>query len=481
MVTLAGADDLVRYHLGGMVYSCVQPINDPVQRVLRWHRACAGLGLVPLFLVHDLGLLLAYPAAAWRIELFPALPAGVDPAAWRALVNEAAQHPVVSKIRAWGLSDRTVGVLVARILTKAAPRLAALAQVGRHGAGDAAVEEALPGALLSVPEVVRAHRLGPQARGEDLLAGPILASIRAGLATLTPEDVQFIELFGGGGDGGGLDLQSLVDMVEFAGLSGQIENVLEDLLCLAPSILGTGRWRNEQHYPIAGVSGIGLRGSLDNIVPSEFALPQAVFFHRFCNGGLLYFGRERPRERHRNLLYMVANTGFSMAGDPEALTRVLGIALAKKMSLKGHDFAYSTFDEMLSPVLPLSSAADFRYFLTYRSERPTRERQVLEHLLLTLRRLRLEYDRITVLLITHLHFCDCDDRHAELFEAMRKEARLTGILIGSDLEIERSAREHERSHRDLTHYLEKRNVLSYAVLRDASRRRAEERKIVLDV
>jgi len=478
-IALDSAEDLVRFHLGSMVYSCVQPHEPPVQRVLRWHRACAGLGaIIPLFLVHDLGMLFAYPPGEYRIEPFPALPTGVEVGRWRVLLEEAAKLPAVARMRSWGLNDRTVGVVTARVLQEAASRLGGLTDATGLAEGDAALERALPGAVLSAPEILRAWRTGA-APVAEALAEPVLAAIRRGLAQRKLEEVQFVELFGGGD--GGLDPQSLVDLVEFAGLSDQLEGVIEDLMCLVPSILSTGRWKNEQYYPIAGISGIASRGSLDSIVPSEYALPREAFYHRYFNGGLTYFGRERPRENQRNLLWLVSNTGFSMAGDPEILTRVLGIALAKKMALKGCEFSYSTFDEALSPVLPLASPADFRYFLTYRSDRPTKERQVLEQLGHTLVRLRQSYDRITVLLITHLHFCDCDDRHSELLEEMKRHARLTGILIGADVEIEKSAASHDRSWKDLSHYLDRRNVLSYSCLRDVRRRREEERRIVLEI
>lgn len=479
MRTIDSARDLRNFHLGGMVFSCVQAQEVPVERVLRWHRATRALGTIPLFLTHDLGMLLAYPPAAYRIEPHPAAPPGIDFGAYLECLRGIARQPLVARIRAWGVGDRTVGVATARVFAQAAAHLAGAVDTAGLESGDATLERALPAAIFSVPEIARAHAAGPSVRVEEVLSPAVLAALAAGIDRLTLNEIQFLELFGG--TEGEVDLQSMVDLVEFAGLTGPLEAVLEDLMCLVPSILGTGRGKNEQHYPVAGVSGIALRGSLDSIVPSEYALPAPVFRHRFCNGGLLYFGRERPREKERNLFYLVVNTGFSMAGDPEILTRVLGIALAKKMALQGCDFGYSTFDEDLAPVLPLASAADYRYFLAYRSERATKERQVLEALSLTLRRLRADYDRITVLLVTHLHFCDCDDRYAKWFERMKEDARLTGILIASDLEIEKSAASHARSYKDLSYYLDRKNVLSYGCLRDARRRREEERRIVVDV
>lgn len=474
------ASDRLRVHAGGLLCCGVQIPEEPPSRVLRWHRASRGLGVVPLFLVRDLGLLLAYPGDTVRVEASPLAPvdAGVD--AYVAWLKEFAGLPAVARVRNWGLRDRSLAILIARLLQSASATWRALAERLGGCAGDAELDGAFASALPDLPAAVRAWQAGPRVGPANGFPRADRDAVLRAAARMDAREVQFVELFGGGGDAG-LDLQSLVDLVEFAGLSAPLEAVLQDLLSLAPSILGAGRWRNQQPYPVAGISGIALRGSLDNIVPSEFALPEAVFRHRFCNGGLLYYGRERPREDRRRLVWMVVNGGTSMAGDPEILTRVLGLALAKKMSLVGADFGLSMFDETLEPMRPLVDAADLRWFLSHRSERPTRERAVLEGLLHGLKHLEHGYQQITVLLVTHVHFCDCEERHADLLERISRAARLVGILIGSDVEIRKSESGRAGKVRDLSHYLDSRNVLSYAVLRDAERRRQEERRILVEV
>ena len=51
------------------------------------------------------------------------------------------------------------------------------------------------------------------------------------------------------------------------------------------------------------------QGSLDSLLPTELAYPAEVFLHRVVNKEALYYGRERPRTRQRELAYLVVQTG----------------------------------------------------------------------------------------------------------------------------------------------------------------------------
>src|SRR5882672_12410229 len=99
-------------------------------RAVRWWRDLARLGVeLPLFVVHDLGLIYAAPRE--RIEM--AARPGVDAAAaalprlgellvaYRTLILEVAEGQAASTARGMRLSDDLVVVVLARLLSTLAP------------------------------------------------------------------------------------------------------------------------------------------------------------------------------------------------------------------------------------------------------------------------------------------------------------------------------------------------------------------------
>src|SRR6476620_3701001 len=112
--------------LGGLALSGVRAASPMmVVRTLRWYRDLARLGLhLPLFIVHDIGLLYAAPREQLEIGPRPGLdapltrmPRAVELAAtYRSVVAEIAQSEASTRARTMRLSDDLVVGVLARVL-----------------------------------------------------------------------------------------------------------------------------------------------------------------------------------------------------------------------------------------------------------------------------------------------------------------------------------------------------------------------------
>src|SRR5688572_9852348 len=96
-------------------------------RAATWHNTCLRVGIyLPLFLIHDLGLLFSAPrgAGGWSLgphpnvrgrEMAPAQTRHVTQA-YRELLERIAQSEVIEKAATWRLRDDMVAMLIARVV-----------------------------------------------------------------------------------------------------------------------------------------------------------------------------------------------------------------------------------------------------------------------------------------------------------------------------------------------------------------------------
>src|SRR5262245_2624165 len=127
-------DPVVAGPLGGLALSAVRAATPMmVVRAVRWYRDLARLGLqLPVFLVHDLGLLDAAPreqldlggrtgleAVIARVPRAPELLS-----TYRAVLGEIAQSEASARARSMRLSDDLVVVVLARVLGSLVQRTA---------------------------------------------------------------------------------------------------------------------------------------------------------------------------------------------------------------------------------------------------------------------------------------------------------------------------------------------------------------------
>jgi hypothetical protein len=436
-----GKSHLAR-QLGTLVLSHVQ-IDNPMApvRAATWHNVLARMGLhLPLFVVHDLGLLFTAPrgAGGWTIAAYKdrlyrvGAPAAMQPALARyeQLLKDIAGSEVIEKAAGWRLRDDLVALLISRVLSDVYNQWANPAR--GSGAGELPLEPALyteadPAAhfgdfdrapLWGFLNHLVAHAWHVYACVEQI----DLDTLR--LLGLFRERGEGSEQGAGSGAGAALDLAELYQVLR----STEANDVVNFSLELLPSVLETKRQSGAQTFAVDGYASLERRGNLDSLVLSEFAWDEDFFERKVIDDELYYYGHERHREEERRLQYVLVDASASMRGQRQTFARGLALTLIKKLSLQGDEIWMRFFDSRLYDVVKVARTGAFSvpYLLTFRSERGRNYGKVFRQLLLELGRLRREARRqVVVYLITHGQ-CHVP---VELAAQMRQLAYLYGIII----------------------------------------------------
>jgi hypothetical protein len=458
--------------LGGLALSVVKAAAPMmVVRALRWYRDLARLGLhLPLFIVHDVGLLYAAP----KEQLEIGARAGVDdllrrtPRApelhltYRSVIGEIAQSEASARARSMRLNDDLVVVVLARVLGSL---------VARTG-----VRPGYEATLPLDPELVR--DLDPQlpqlfaaaGRQFELAALDSLERARLHLLTLADAlDLDTLRLLGMlGPESSAAGALAHVDLL--AAISSPAANdIVNFSLELLPSVLETHRTNATGTHAVHGYAGIGSKGSLDSLVLTELAWDEAEFARRTIDNELLFYTREQAPDEARRLHYLLIDASASMRGDRQVFARGLAIALGKKLQLAGEEVWMRFFDSRLYDVqrarpgqLPAS------YLLGFKGERGRNPARVFAQLATEVALLRARDQRDPVIhLITHaaLHV------PRPLVAEVGRQAHLFGVFIlpsGGALDLE---------YLDL---LEGHAVVDHATLQQKTARAAAATKIVDD-
>jgi hypothetical protein len=174
-----------------------------------------------------------------------------------------------------------------------------------------------------------------------------------------------------------------------------------------------------QTYPEGGYEGLARTGSLDSLLPTEVAHDEAMFLHRVLNREALYYGRERPRERRRELAYIVMQVGYGLGGDGQVLARALVLALAQALQHRGYEVLYSLAGARLSEPRSLDSPGEVARLLYHQEPVAADTTGALTGVLERLRAWHQSYRGRQVLWVLSEHF-DADDAedHAPLYQAL---------------------------------------------------------------
>ncbi len=457
--------------LGGLALSAVRAASPMmVVRTLRWYRDLARLGLhVPLFMVHDVGLLYAAPKEQLDLGPRPATDAVLATlprlkemhSVYREMVGEIAQSEASARARSMRLSDDLIVVVLARVIGSIAQR------IGRAP---------YPATLPLDPEMVRdldgqleqLFASGP--RGFESAALDAMTRARLHVLTLADAlDLDTLRLLGMlGPESSAAGALQHVDLL--AAVSSPAANdIVNFSLELLPNILETHRNQATGTHAVHGYAGIGSKGSLDSLVLTELAWDPDEFARRMIENELLYYTREQAPDEARRLHYLVIDASASMRGERQVFARGLAIALGKKLQLSGEDVWMRFFDSRLYDVqrarpgqLPAA------HILSFKGERGRNPARVFAQLATELALLRTREQRDPVVhLITHaaLHV------PRPLVAEVRRQAHLFGVFIlpsGGKLDLE---------YLDL---LEGHAVVDNATLSQKSARAAAATKIVAE-
>jgi hypothetical protein len=436
------ADPAIVGPLGGLLLSFVRAGSPMLAlRAVRWWRDLARLGVeLPLFLVHDLGLIYAAPRD--RIEM--AARPGVDAAtagvpklgelllAYRTLLLEVAEGQAASAAQGMRLSDDLVVVVLARLLSA----LVADAQgPGRRSPW--------PVTLPLDPELMRdldaqlpaLFAAAPRSYEQQVLADFARNHLRV-LTLADATDLDTLRLLGMlGGESARAGALAHVDLI--AALSSPAANdIVSFSLELLPSVLETRRARPAGTRPEEGYGGVGRDGSIDSMVPTELAWENEELARRMFEGEMLFYSREEAPQEARRVHQILIDGSASMRGEREIFARGLAIALGKKLQLGGEEVGMRFFDSRLYDMQRGRASLPAAWILGFKGERGRNPARVFAQLATEVALLRAHDARDPVVhVITHaaLHV----PRH--LVQEVRKHARLFAVFIlpsGGVLDLE---------------------------------------------
>jgi hypothetical protein len=434
-------DPAIAGPLGGLLLSGVRASGPMlVVRAVRWWRDLDRLGVtLPLFLVHDVGLLYGAPRDQYELLARPgadALAAGVDRLpglleTYRAILAELAQSDVADRARAMKLGDDLVVVLLARVLGSIVKR-----QETPRGA---------PPALPLDPELVRdldaqlPRLFAALPRTDEIATLDALSRARLFILTLADaldlETLRLLKMLGSESTAAGA--LAHVDLI-LALSSPATSDIVEFSLELLPRVLETSGARAAGTHAIHGYEGVGRKGSIDSMVLTELAWDEEELARRMADGELLFYTREQSRGEARRLHHIVIDASASMRGEREVFARGLAIALGKKLLLAGEEVWMRFFDSRLYEVQRAGGRTQLpaAWLLGFKGERGRNPARVFAQLATEMALLRRRDQRDPVVhLITHaaLHV------PRPLVEEVRRQAHLFGVFIlpsGGALDLE---------------------------------------------
>ncbi|HEY4012389.1 MAG TPA: hypothetical protein VGM06_03575 [Polyangiaceae bacterium] len=437
------SDPAIAGPLGGLLLAAVRPAGAMVLlRAVRWWRDLDRLGVrLPLFVVHDVGIL--YGAPVEQFELAPR--PGADALAarmaglpdlletYRSIVAEIAESDAAKRARAMKLSDDLVVVLLARILGSLTNR------------GDIGRAPSAPAALPLDPELFRdldaqLSRLFSAVRRTDEV-DTLGALARGRLFVLTLADaldletLRLLKILGSEATAAG----ALAHVDLLAALSSPMTSEIVDFsLELLPRVLETSHAKAVGTHAVHGYAGVGRKGSIDSLVLTELAWDREELGRRMADGELLFYTRERAPREARRLHHIVIDASASMRGEREVFARGLAIALGKKLLLAGEEVWMRFFDSRLYEVQRATDRSQLpaAWLLGFKGERGRNPARVFAQLATETALLRKRDQRDPVIhLITHaaLHV------PRPLVEEVRRQAHLFGVFIlpsGGALDLE---------------------------------------------
>lgn len=429
--------------VGTLVLSHVHVQNPmAVVRAAAWANRMGRLGVhLPLFVVHDVGLLLTAPKGTAGLTLAPSealLSASglADDARallrqYAALIQTISASEIVEKATSWRLRDDLVAVLLTKILgdlyhrwadsTKAIgvedlpldPQTYADADLVQH------FRDFDPVSIVGFLRFVASQQL----------------HIYTSLEQIDLDTLRLLGVFSGASVNATTPALDLVDLFSVF-QSAEANDVVNFSLELLPSVLETKRASGVQTFAVDGYASIEKKGNLDSLILTEFAYDDELFERKVIDDELYYYGHEKQREEERRLQYILVDSSPSMRGVRQVFGRGLALTLAKKLALQGDEVWLRFFDSRLydtQKVLQTDFAAP--YLLCFKSERGRNYAKVFRQLHVELQRLRREDRRqVVVYVITHGQ-CHIP---VETVQQLRREAYLYGIIIlpSSDVSLE---------------------------------------------
>jgi len=438
--------------LGTLAFSQVKPHSSTASlRAIKWHDDLARLGLtLPFAVVHDFGMVLT--AGQDQLELAPrcdlaTVAPRMKPACdgYLSILREARECEAARRAPQLQMSDDLVVVVLARVLGDVARRLRSRPAYSTRLPLDGALFERLH------PEVLlRLFRSVDRAFEMETL--DTIARARLLILTLTDSlDLDTLRLFGmvGLSEGGALAQVELLNSLE----APEANDVVNFSLEILPSVLETKAKPAASTVAAFGYSGLGRRGSIDNMVLTELAWDDTELSRRIVNNEVLYYAREQQHEEEGREHLLLIDASASMRGDRATFARAMALATGKKLLLEGEAVNFRFFDSRLYE----SHAAQGQnlptaHLLSFKGERGRNPARVFNELVALLEMARQSQPPV-IHLFTHAALYI----PRELVQQARNRAQLAAVFIlpsGGELNLD---------YLDLlnTHWVVDHNALSH--------------------
>jgi hypothetical protein len=424
--------------LGTMVVSLVNTDNPMATvRAASWHNSLLRMGVhLPLFVVHDLGVMLSMSrgTGGYELRVRESMVARVSlPSAgkaqleqYRRLLTMISESEVLDRLSGLRLRDEMISVLLGHVLGDCYNRW-------RDRSKSAGVEQ-LPldlGVFTDIDPAEHYREFDNRPLWgfiEHLNSQSMHVYTQVELIDL--DTVRLLGLFKEESASGSETLGSSIDLVDlFAALnSPESADVANFSLDLLPSVLETRRSTAAQTFAIDGYASIERKGPVDSLVLSELAHDREIFEQKVVDNELLYYGHDKQREEERQLQYVLIDCSASMRGQRQVFARGLALALTKKLTLQGDEVWLRFFDSRLHETIKISRSGQVPvpYLLSFRSERGRSYGRVFRQLLLELTKLRRDHKRRIILYIVTHGQCHINP---ELMSAIKQQAYLYGIIV----------------------------------------------------
>ena len=332
--------------LGTLALSQVKPHSSTASlRAIKWYDDLRRLGLeLPFCIVHDFGMVLS--AGRSQLELGPRCDwTSTDPVLaeecrrYGEVIAEAYESEAARRAPQLQMSDDLVTVVLARVLGDVARRL------GRRPAYEPRLP--LDGSLFErlLPQTL-AQLYGAADRSFERTAIQQVARARLLILTLTDSlDLDTLRLFGmvGLSEGGALAQVELLNSLE----APEANDVVNFSLEILPSVLETKAKPAASTVAAFGYSGLGRRGSIDNMVLTELAWDDLELTRRIVDNEVLYYAREQQHEEEGRDHLLLIDASASMRGDRATFARAMALATGKKLLLEGEHVTFRFFDSRL--------------------------------------------------------------------------------------------------------------------------------------
>jgi hypothetical protein len=415
--------------LGTIAFSHVQTPNVMgYVRAAAWHNSLARLGLhAPLFLVHDLGVLLTQGATTGMPQVGPRahilarlqLPENVNGLLrqYAQLLRYICNSEVVAKSSSWSLSDEIVSVILTKILK-------GLFSSWSASGNFLSAREMLPlEPNLYEQDIAQAYsRISDVAALHSFLQHLIEKQLQM-LTAIEQIDLDTLRVLGLFQEGGNTDFMDLFQVFS----SAEANDIINFSLELLPSVLEAKRSHGAQTFSMDGYASVERRGNLDNIMLTEFAYDDILFEQKFIDNELFFYGRERQKEQEERLHYIIVDASASMRGVRNIFARGLALTLVKKLSLKREKAYVRFFDSRLYDLVKMEGdSLGVPYLLCFKSEHGRNYTKVFNQLIPELTRLRKEERRsITLYFLTHGQ-CHVP---VPIMESLKRVVSLYGVFI----------------------------------------------------